>query len=143
MILATVVSVALLLNGCAPASPDHRDWNDQAAQALSDAVSDVSTVHLVLRLERRGDLAQNYQQTVVLDSEEKVGLAAQKLGGLQPPVRDDAAYRRVTSALSDASDLLAQVRIAVVREETGRYDGLLGELAKTRTDLLEAKASLP
>jgi hypothetical protein len=129
--------------GCAPVAPDHDDWTDQAKQSLSDATSDVSTVALVLRLQQRGDLAQNYQQVVVLDSEEAVGLTAQKLSGMQPPQLDDTAYADVTTALSDASDLLAEVRIAVVRENTSQYPALLRELERTRSDLLALQERLP
>jgi hypothetical protein len=125
-----------VLCGCAPTSPDHHYWSDQASQALGDALSDVSTVELVLRLEQRGDLAQNYQQVVVLDSEDAVGTTLQTFGGLQPPRGDTAAYHQVSRALSDASDVLSDVRIAVVREDTERYDALLRALAKVRAELL-------
>ncbi|MCW2765492.1 MAG: hypothetical protein JWO11_1451 [Nocardioides sp.] len=128
--------------GCAPASPDHATWTDQAKQSLSDAVSDVSTVSLVLRLQQRGDLAQNYQQVVALDSEETLGLTAQKFGSMQPPVGDDAEYSKVTTALSDASDLLVDIRIAVVRENSAQYPDLLRKLTKTRSHLLSLQKRL-
>jgi hypothetical protein len=131
-----------VLSGCAPTSPDHHYWTDQATQALGDAVSDVSTARLALQLQQRGDLQQNYQQVVVLDSEKAVGTTLQAFGGLQPPPRDTAAYHRVTKVLSDASDLLSEVRIAVVREDTGRYAELLDDLAQVRADLLKAQEQL-
>jgi hypothetical protein len=146
-LLVTPLTVGLLVllvlgSGCAPASPDHAAWTDQAKQSLADAVSEVSTVTLAIQLQQRGDLAQNYQQVVALDSEETLGLTAQKLGGMQPPAEDDQEYARVTTALSDASDLLADVRIAVVREDTGEYSKLLQRLARTRADLLSLKDRL-
>ncbi|MCW2796734.1 hypothetical protein [Nocardioides sp.] len=128
--------------GCAPSVPEQGEWTDQAQQSLADAVSEVATVTLVLQLQQSGDLAQNYQQVVVLDSEETVGLTAQKFGGLQPPAGENREYVQVTGALSDASDLLAQVRIAVVREDTGEYPKLLRKLAKARHDLLSVKGRL-
>jgi hypothetical protein len=41
----------------------------------------------------------------------------------------------VTTLLSDASDLVADVRIAVVREDTASYSGLIRDLRRMSTDL--------
>ena len=135
---AAGVMAALLLilgTGCAPKSPDHAVWTDQALRAVSDLQSEVATVQLVLRLQRHDKLPQNFQQVVVLDSEETAGTTTESFTSVQPPPRDDERYHRVATTLSDASDVISDVRIAVVREDTDAYPALLEDLAKVQRDL--------
>lgn len=135
-----LVLVAAL--GCAPRSPDHSSWVDQADQSLSDVTSEVATVALLLRLEADGKVPGKYQQVVAQDSEEAVGVTMARFGGEQPPAGDDASYRDVTGAMSDASDLLAEVRIAIVRRDAAAYPALLDDLEKTRTSLESVREGL-
>ena len=135
---AAGVVAALLLGlgtGCAPKSPDHDVWTDQALRAVSDLQSDVATVQLVLRLQRQDELPQNYQQAVVLDSEATAGTTTESFTSVQPPSGDDERYHRVATTLSDASDVISDVRIAVVRDDTEAYPGLLADLAQVQRDL--------
>jgi hypothetical protein len=89
----------------------------------------------MLRQQRDGKAWQNYQQVIALDSEEAAGRTAESFSSIQPPPGDDRQYRRVTTLLSDASDLVADVRIAVVREDTASYSGLIRDLRRMSTDL--------
>ena len=143
-LLSTLVGTLLLATviGCAPQSPDHSSWTDQAHQALEDVASEVSTVTLLLRLEGDGKVPGKYQQVVAQDSESAVGATMEKFGGEQPEPRDDDEYRHVTSVMSDASDLLSDVRIAIVRRDTAEYPDLLEQLAKSRRDLADAEERL-
>jgi hypothetical protein len=143
-LLSTLVGTLLLptVIGCAPQSPDHSSWTDQAHQALEDVASEVSTVTLLLRLEGDGKVPGKYQQVVAQDSESAVGATMEKFGGEQPEPRDDDEYRHVTSVMSDASDLLSDVRIAIVRRDTAEYPDLLEQLAKSRRDLADAEERL-
>jgi hypothetical protein len=124
---ATLLAV-VLVTGCAPQAPDHTSWTDQARQSLEDTASEVETVALLLRLEEDGKVPGKYQQVVAQDSEAAVGATMARFGGEQPEPRDDEAYSRVTGLMSDASDLLAETRIAIVRRDTGRYPDLLRRL---------------
>lgn len=135
LLLAAVV-------GCAPQSPDHSSWTDQAHQSLEDVASEISTVTLLLRLERDGKVPGKYQQVVAQDSESAVGETLARFGGEQPEPRDDDEYRQVTSAMSDASDLLSEVRIAIVRRDTAEYPHLLEQLEKSRRDLADVEEQL-
>ncbi len=139
--LGTVV-VMLLAVACAPQSPDHTSWTDQARQALEDTASEVATVTLLLRLEHENKVPGKYQQVVAQDSESAVGATMAKFGGEQPEPRDDATYQRVTSLMSDASDLLSDVRIAIVRRDSDRYPRLLHELEGLGRDLTDAADGL-
>ena len=128
--------MTVLLAGCAPQSPDHSSWRDQARLALDDTASEVATVALLLRLEQQDKVPGKYQQVVAQDSETAVGATMARFGGEQPEPRDDAEYKRVTGLLSDASDLLAEVRIAIVRRDEDAYPALLRQLEKLHEELI-------
>jgi outer membrane murein-binding lipoprotein Lpp len=49
--------------------------------------------------------------------------------------QDRDTYRHVTTVLSDAGDVLAQVRIAIVRRDTAAYPRLLRQLSATSREL--------
>jgi hypothetical protein len=144
--LAAVITgcvCVVLMTGCAPQSPDHSSWTDQARQALMDVSSEVATVTLLLRLEQQDKVPGKYQQVVALDSESAVGATMEKFGGEQPEPRDDDEYKRVTSLMSDASDLLSEVRIAVVRRDEDAYPDLLRQLEGLQQNLTHAEERLP
>jgi hypothetical protein len=123
------VVVLGLLTGCAPQAPDHSSWRDQAHLSVQDVASNVATMSLVLRLVREGRMFGKYQQVVALNSETNAGRTTSHLSAEQPEPRDDPTYKRVTGVLSDAGDLLAEVRIALVRRDAGAYAHLAGDLA--------------
>lgn len=132
---ALALVLLLAVAGCAPRTPDAESWTDQALQALDDVGSEVATATLVLRQERGGRATAELTQTVVLESEEAAGTTADGFASAQPPPGQDEEYARVTTALSDAVDLLSEVRIAVVREDTDRYAALVERLVKAGRDL--------
>jgi hypothetical protein len=142
-VCALPVALALSLSSaCAPKSPDRAVWTDQARHALSDVQGEVATLQLVLRQQGRGKLPQNYQQVAAIDSEESIGTTAESFSSVQPPAGVDRRYRQVTSLLSDASDLAAETRIAIVREDTSEYPELLDDLAKASDDLSKTQSEL-
>ena len=135
--LALVATVA-----CAPQSPDRSSWTDQAHKSVGDVSSEVATVSLLLRLEHEDKVPGKYQQVVAQDSEAAVGQTMSKFGGEQPPEGEDDTYDQVTSVMSDASDLLSQVRIAIVRRDTGEYPALRADLAKMQDRLTKQEDEL-
>lgn len=137
-VLATAVLLTSVLAGCAPRTPDDESWTDQALQALDDVGSEVATMELSLRLDQRDRTWGEYTKTVAVGSEEAAGLVTEGFSSAQPPPADDGEYRRVTTALSAAADVLADVRIAVVRGDRAAYPGLLRDLAKAGQDLAAA-----
>jgi hypothetical protein len=141
-VLPGAVLILAIGSGCAPQSPDHSSWTDQAHQSLEDAGSEVATVALLLRVQQDDGVFQKYQQVVARDSESAVGTTLERFGGEQPPPADDEEYHRVTGLLSDASDLLSQVRIAVVRADTARYPDLVRQLTSMQDRLRRAEKAL-
>jgi hypothetical protein len=134
--------LVLLACGCAPQAPDHTSWTDQARQSLDDTASEVATVTLLLRLAREDKVFGKYQQVVAQDSEKAIGKTMDAFSGEQPEPRDDKTYSRVTSLMSDASDLVAQVRIAIVRRDTSSYPDLIRQLEGLRRNLNDTAEGL-
>jgi hypothetical protein len=134
--------LAVVASGCAPQAPDHSSWVDQAHQSLEDTSSEVSTAELLLRQVGENRVPGKYQQVIVQDAEKAVGRISDRFGGEQPVRGDDATYTRVTGLMSDASDLLAEVRIAVVRRDEDAYPGLLDKLDALHRDLDRAAEGL-
>jgi hypothetical protein len=132
----------LALAGCAPSTPDHDEWRSQGDQALSEVASNVATARLLLQQLRADKVHGAYAQTGVLDTETNAGSASSRFTAVQPEPADDDAYQRVTTVLSDAGDLLAQVRIAVVRRDDQAYPGLIRKLSSTLGDLGQEQARL-
>jgi hypothetical protein len=141
--VAVAGALAVVISACAPQAPDHSSWRDQAHLSVADVASNISTMSLVLRLVREGRMFGKYQQIVALNSETNAGRTTDHFSGEQPEPRDDRDYARVTTALSDASDLLSEVRIALVRRDEGEYAKLSRELAHmtTRLDRVETRVS--
>jgi hypothetical protein len=136
------LTLSLATTACAPQSPDRSSWTDQAHKSLDDVSSEVATVSLLLRLEDEDKVPGKYQQVVAQDSETAVGQTMSKFGGEQPPEGEDDTYTNVTSVMSDASDLLSQVRIAIVRRDTGQYPKLRDELTRMQDRLSQQEDAL-
>jgi hypothetical protein len=143
VVVAAGTLLVVVLTSCAPQAPDHSSWRDQAHLSISDVSSNVSTMALLLRLVREGRMFGKYQQIVALNAETNAGRTADHISAEQPEPRDDAAYKQVTTVLSDATDLLSDVRITLVRRDTAEYPRLVHELTQMsdRLDKAEAQVS--
>jgi hypothetical protein len=144
--LSVVLTVGVLYVrsfGDAPQTPSHDSWVDQAHTALDASSSDVATDQLLLRLLRADRVLGNYQQVVALDSESAAGKVSDHLAGEQPSPVDQATYTRITQVLSDAGDLLATVRMAVVRSRTSQYPALQLALSKMQQRIANAQKRVP
>src|SRR3954453_9420988 len=141
--LGAVLVALCVLSACAPQAPDHSSWRDQAHLSVQDVASNVSTMSLVLQLVGEDRMFGMYQQVVALNSETNAGRTASHFSAEQPEPRDDVTYKRVTSLLSDATDLLSDVRIALVRRDTAAYPGLARQLARMteRLDRAESRVT--
>jgi hypothetical protein len=128
--------------GCAPQSPDHSSWRDQAYQSLNQVASSCATATLLLEQLQRHRVFGKYAQIVALNAETNAGQVASKFGAEQPVPSDSDTYQHVTTVMSDANDVLSQVRIAVVRRDVGAYSQLLRELSKASDQLSKAEQQI-
>lgn len=112
----------LLASGCVPARPDDEKWREDGSRTLSDVAGQLATAALVL--DHDDDLLGGYDVVVVTTAEETAGTSADSFTGQQPPEADQALFDRVSTALDDATSLLTDARIALVRDDTAAYPGL-------------------
>ncbi|HWU22571.1 MAG TPA: hypothetical protein VN088_13645 [Nocardioides sp.] len=140
--MLAALSVGMLLTACEPNSPERPEWRDDAYYAVSGASSDVATATLVLHQLTAGRVQQNYARVVLLAAEDDVGKQSSSFSSMQPAVVDTDRYHKVTSALSDAGDVLSDVRIAVVRDDPSAYPSLLKQLAKQSSTLDKVESDL-
>jgi hypothetical protein len=151
-VVAGAVGVAVILSlgvayvvspGGAPQSPNHQSWLDQAHTSLDEVSSSVATAQLLLRLAEQGKVLVTYERVVALDDESSAGKVASHLSAEQPEPADQTTYTRVTSVLSDASDLLSNVRIVLVRGEASQYPALGRALQKMQQKITWAEGLVP
>jgi hypothetical protein len=140
--IGVFVLVVMGLTSCAPQAPDHSSWRDQAHLSIEDVASNVSTMSLLLRLVCEDRMFGKYQQIVALDSEINAGRTADHFSADQPEPEDDRTYKRVTTLLSDATDLLSEVRISLVRRDVQEYAHLAEELSKKSDRLSKAESEV-
>lgn len=141
--VAAAVLAPCLLAGCVPASPDADTYRDKAAQTLGSAVSDVRTVSRLLSTSYDGRMLRPTALAQTRQSEGALGTATTAFTELNQPRSQDDLSHRASTLLGDAEDLLAEARVALEREDRGRYPALVRELEALAGDLeaLEAAVS--
>src|SRR3954470_772529 len=122
--------VFLGVSGCKPSQPDPSTWQSTAEQAVSDMVSEVATSRLTVRQALRDRFVGRYAIVVLTYSEEAAGKATDKVATTQPPRSERAAYKVVSTALSNAGDAVTQARIAVTDGDTSASTAVLGQLTE-------------
>lgn len=129
-VLAVCV-LALAVSGCVGPTRTETALRKQASMSAESAVSDLQTIDVAVGTQLDGDAWWAYTDRVVTTSEEAVGTVADTFSSRQPPEPDtDSVYDRVSTALSDASDLAADVRIAVRRHDSDELSGLRPKLGR-------------
>jgi len=114
----TLLACAALLSGCLlPPTPSDHGWTVHAQRAVGDVASAVATGELVLRHQHDGQLLPNYARVTLAHAEETAGSAADSFAAEQPPASEDTRYAALTDAMDQALGVLADARIAVVRDE--------------------------
>ncbi len=114
--LVVALLVGVLAGACSVREPDTADWRELARTSLSDAASDVATLHLTLQSVRDGEIWSSYAVTVAAEAEKALGIAEESLSSVQPPAgRHD-----------DTEDLLGMLDRAMDAVRAGRADLVAG-----------------
>lgn len=117
---AVVAVLVLLLAGCGVVSrPDATAWDHQAAQALTDAASEVATARLALESARKERTWSSYTTVLVAEAEEAAGKVEEDLSRLQVPDGRTDEATKVLDLLDRAVDLVGEARAHAV---DGKYD---------------------
>jgi len=138
---AAVAAGSLLLAGCVPASPDVDTYDDKAALTLGAGVSQVRTVQRIVQTMYDGRMLHPTAVAQLRYSEDSLETATGAFTELNPPPARDRLDTRVSTLMGDASDLLADARIAIERSDVGSYPGLADDLGKLadRLEKLEGR----
>jgi hypothetical protein len=127
---AAVLAAVVLLSSCKPSAPSESGWQSSAEQAVTDMVSEVATSRLTVEQDVKGRFVGHYAVVVLTYSEEAAGKATDTVATTQPPPSERAAYKVVSTALSDAGDAVTRARIAVTDGNTSASTAVLGQLTE-------------
>jgi hypothetical protein len=126
----------MLLSGCAgPTIRDQAVYN-QAEKSATAMVSELRTVLLATKTQLAGRSWWRYADVVVTDSETAATSIQSTFTSRQPPSRSSNRVYQVTStALSNAADLITQMRVALRQQDTATMQKLRPKIAKSASDL--------
>jgi len=142
---ATGAAAALLIGLAACAVPTVTDHAlvSQASRSAGSMVSEVRTAHLAAKSQLEGDTWWRYTDVVVTDAESAASTIEDTFGSRQPPSRDvEPTYRKTVATLSEAADLVTDLRIAVRRHDESGIRDLLPRLAAAADALEQLEESL-
>lgn len=123
VVLIATAAALVGLSGCLATTDDPANWREEARVAAGTGYSQLLTVRLAIV--QRDRLVGQYVVTVVADAEKALGSASRHVSGTQPPPSLRPAYDRLTRLLDRAGSLVAEARMAVGEDRTGRYDALV------------------
>jgi len=131
-----VVAVMLLVGGCTGPVRSSPVYESKAGQTAEVVASAVQTALLAVDAAKDGKAYGRYLTQVLVEAEEDAGAAQGTFDGIQPPDdRADELRARLDELLGDATDALADLRIAARR---GRF----AELPELARPLPEVAAKL-
>lgn len=131
-----VVAVMLLVGGCTGPVRSSPVYESKAGQTAEVVASAVQTALLAVDAAEDGKAYGRYLTQVLVEAEEDAGAAQGTFDGIQPPDdRADELRARLDELLGDATDALADLRIAARR---GRF----AELPELARPLPEVAAKL-
>ena|SRR5829696_261484 len=131
-----VVAVMLLVGGCTGPVRSSPVYESKAGQTAEVVASAVQTALLAVDAAMDGKAYGRYLTQVLVEAEEDAGAAQGTFDGIQPPDdRADELRARLDELLGDATDALADLRIAARR---GRF----AELPELARPLPEVAAKL-
>ena len=138
--MTRAVAVLLLLAACAGPTVTDSAMVSQAERSAGSMVSEVRTARLAAQTQLDGHAWWRYTDVVVTDAETTAGTIEDTLGSRQPPLTTvEPTYRKTVEQLSDAADLVTDLRIAVRRHDEAAIRDLLPRLdaAADRLERLE------
>ena len=137
------VLLAVVLTGCAgPTIRDQAVYN-QAEKSATAMVSELQTVLVATKAQLDSRSWWRYADVVVTDSETAATSIQSTFASRQPPSRSsNRIYSETSTALSDAADLITQMRVALRQQDIPAMEKLRPKIAKAASDLesLEKRA---
>jgi hypothetical protein len=141
--MVTVLTGAVLLASCVPASPDRDTYLGKVSVTLGGALSEVATVQVVLEALHDGEMFRSTAIVQVRDSQSSLDTNAGAFNEIDPPPDLDRLYDRTNALLTAGTEAVQAARLAIDRRQVGRYADVAHDLERIakRLDTLEAKTS--
>lgn len=128
---ALALGATLALTGCVGPSRTDSDYQSKASNTISSAASAVQTARVAVVAERKGNAPGTYLSVILGESEETVSGVQGQFDSVQPPsTNGDKLRTKVDGLLTQADDVLSQLRIAVRRGQLDRLAKIAEPLDK-------------
>jgi hypothetical protein len=138
------VAILLLLSACTGAVRSTGVYESKAGVTAETVLSAVETARLAVDAAQEHKATGRYLAQVLVEAEEDAGAAQGTFEAIQPPDRRaDELRGQLGDLLGDATDTLAELRIAARRGDLDALPGLarpLGPLAERLDAFAEAHA---
>jgi hypothetical protein len=112
----TIVA-ATCTTACVGPSRTTGDYADKVVATVNAVRGSVETARLLAREIADDSMLSNYASVLIGDAEEDARSAEGALSSVQPPTGSDALRDKTLTIVGDAIDAIADVRIAVRRDE--------------------------
>lgn len=140
---AAGVLLAFLLTGCAgPTIRDEAVYN-QSEKSATAMVSELRTVLVATTAQLDDRTWWRFADVVVTDAETSATSIESTFTSRQPPsLSSNRIYEDTSTALSDAAELITEMRVALRQKDTATMEQLRPKIAKAASDLesLEKRA---
>ena len=117
----SAVLLALLLGcaACVGPAPTTASYQGKAGHTAEDALSELETARLAVETAERGNMLHTSLEVLLSEAEDAYSSIQATFDSIQPPESPEADRIRdkLDKILSDGSDGLAQLRIAVRRDD--------------------------
>lgn len=132
-----LVALAFLTCSCVGPTVTSSQYRSKVAQTATAMTGIIVTAQRAARLDLEGRMLHTVTDTVVSDAEQDANSVRTAIGSRQPPDREsDRLRRQVEQPVEQATGLLADLRIAVRRDDDRAQrdaaDALAGPLAAFR-----------
>ena len=133
---AITALVTLLVTGCVSPSRTDRDYELKAGNSAKAVASSVATALLAVEAADTGKAFGPYLSVLLGGTEEDASSVQSQLDSVQPPSdRADLVHDRLDEQLSDALDVLRELRIMVRRGELDQLKTIAEPLHHTLAEL--------
>lgn len=136
-------AILLAVAGCAGPTPDGAAATAAAKSSLQAMVSALRTTDLAASTQLQERAWWQFTDAAVTDAEAVATSVESTYTSRQPPAGSLPLYRSTSKGLSDAAELVTEVRVAVRSRDCAEVRRLLPDLERTADDLDAQQAALP
>ena len=129
---ALLLGLLVASTACVGPAPTTSVYRGKAGHTAEDALSQLETARLAVETAQRGNLLHASLEVLLSEAEDSFSSIQATFDSIQPPASPEADRIRdkLDQILSDGSDGLAQLRIAVRRSDSAELNSTSADLGK-------------